>query len=149
MKTVSFVTDLSASIEAVHAFHCDTNNLPKITPPWIKAQIVELSLPLREGSVIVLDITRYGFTQRWTMEIETLQAPHVVVDRSLKSPFHFFRHEHAFEPLEENKTRMRDTISFALPFEPFSKIVYPLVVWDLARMFAYRHQETQKLLVES
>jgi len=149
MKTVSFSTLLNAPIEAVYAFHCDTNNLPKITPLWIKAQVVELVLPLQEGSVIVLDITRFGFTQRWKMEIERMQAPHVVVDRSLKSPFRVFHHEHAFEVVDKNTTKMRDTVSFSLPFEPLSKLVYPLVVWDLARMFAYRHQQTQKLLGRS
>lgn len=148
MHYVRFSTILSCSQEKAFDFHCDTSNLPLITPPWIDVQIKALSLPLHVKSTIDLIITRFGLPQRWLMEIETLQRPTMVVDRSLKSPFAYFRHEHLFEKIDEHKTMMVDKIVFQLPFWPLSFFMVPWIKKDLEKMFKYRHEKTKALLDE-
>ena len=147
MQTVIFETILNAPIEKVYEFHCDTNNLPIITPPWIKVAIVKLDLPLNEGSRIVLVITRFGFTQQWEMEIEAMRPNEAVIDRAIRSPFKSFRHVHGFEKIDENRTRMKDRVEFALPLAPLSNIALSFVKKDLSQMFDFRHKATQQALL--
>jgi ligand-binding SRPBCC domain-containing protein len=147
MQTVIFETTLNAPIQKVYEFHCDTNNLPLITPPWIKVAIVKLDLPLSEGSHIILNISRFGFTQQWEMEIEAMHPNGAVIDRAIRSPFKSFRHVHGFEKLGENQTRMKDTVEFSLPLAPLSNIALPFIRSDFARMFNYRHEATAKALL--
>jgi len=147
MQTIIFETILNAPIQRVYEFHCDTNNLPLITPPWIKVSIVKLDLPLVQGSHIILDITRFGFTQQWEMEIEAMRPNEAVIDRAIRSPFKSFRHVHGFEKIDENQTRMKDMVEFALPFKPLSNIALPFIKKDLKRMFDYRHEATNKALL--
>ena len=144
--SLSFECDVETSVEKLYEFHIDTNNLPLITPPWIATDIISLELPLHEGSEIELDITRFGFTQRWKMKIDTLQEPLLVCDKALKSPFSSFVHHHRFEAITQTKSRMNDEITFSLPLHPLSLMVMPFIKHDISKMFAYRHQQTKKLL---
>ena len=146
MNSVRFSTILHCSQQKAFDFHCDTTNLPHITPPWIKVAIKQLRLPLHVKSTIELVITRFGLPQRWLMEIETLESPSLVVDKALHSPFAYFRHEHAFEKIDENTTLMSDKIVFKLPLWPLSFFVVPWIKKDLEKMFAYRHEKTRALL---
>ena len=146
MHTVTFSTVLPCSQDKAFAFHCDTQNLPLITPPWIDVTIKKLVLPLNEGSRIDLVISRWGLPQRWNMEIETLSAPYKVVDKAIDSPFAFFRHTHSFERIDGAHTYMVDTVEFKLPLWPLSWVALWFVKKDLEKMFDYRHARTSLLL---
>lgn len=147
-KTVrlSFSTEINADIQALYDFHIDTNNLPKITPPWIKVEIVSLELPLHQGSELKLDIIRFGIRQRWKMQIAELKRPLLVCDQALQSPFISFVHHHRFEAIDDSKSRLCDELTFRLPFYPLSLIALPFVKRDIRKMFDYRHKKTKLLL---
>lgn len=146
--TLSYSCLIEASVYDVCAFHTDTRNLPLITPPSTKVSIVAMEVPLREKSVVVLDIKRFGITTRWEMQIATLDCPHTITDTMLKGPFRLFRHERHFSAIETNKTRMDETISltFLLPF--VDKLLFRWVKKDIDTMFAYRHKATQDFFLE-
>lgn len=146
MQFVRFSTILHCSQRQAFDFHCDTTNLPRITPPWIDVSIKKLSLPLHVKSQIDLLIKRFGLSQRWLMEIELMRSPSIVVDKALESPFVYFRHEHAFDRISDDKTMMSDTIKFQLPLWPLSFFVLPWIKKDLEKMFRYRHEKTKHLL---
>ena len=59
-----------------------------------------------------------------------------------KGPFKHWHHQHLFEPLSEETTRMRDVIACSLPG---SAIADRLLGWavqkKLRRLFDYRHQQ--------
>lgn len=143
---VSIETKISTPVEALFDFHLDTNNLPKITPPNTKVDIIKLPRPMHEGAVVVLDVTKFWIKQHWEVEIVKLQAPNIIVDRAIISPFADFVHEHIFEAVEKNSSLLRDNIYFSLPLAPLSDIIAPLVKRDIRRMFAHRHQETKRIL---
>lgn len=144
--TLTFGSSIKATDDALFEFHSDTHNLSKITPPWIGVSIVDLTLPLKENSVVTLDIKQFGLTTRWVMQIDKLERPHRVCDKAIKSPFKYFYHEHAFHKIDEKHTFLKDTINFELPLYPLSLIALPLIKKDMKRMFAYRHEQTKKLL---
>lgn len=147
--TFSYTTEIQTTPEKLFEFHSDTNNLPKITPPWIKVKILELNLPLEEKSKIKLKITQYFVSQIWQMQIDTMQSPHTICDIALKSPFKSFYHHRSFETVDETTARLTDTITLELPLYPFSGIAVPFIKRDMDRMFGYRHKETNKILGQS
>lgn len=143
---LEFSTEISIDVQTLYSFHIDTNNLPKITPPWIQVQIISLELPLHEGSRIELDITRFGIAQRWKMQVAELNPPECVCDKALKSPFASFVHHHRFEGIDEGRSLLCDELEFTLPFYPFSLIALPFVKRDIRKMFQHRHKQTKTLL---
>lgn len=150
MKTyaLNYTCLIEASAEDVCAFHTDTRNLPLITPPSIQVSIVALETPMREKSVVVLDIKRLGITTRWEMEIATLDCPHTITDNMLKGPFKLFRHERQFIPITQNQTRMDETITLAFPLPWVDKLLFSWVKKDMNAMFTYRHTATQTYFLE-
>lgn len=143
---LKFSTEIEVDLQTLYDFHIDTNNLPKITPPWIEVQIISLALPLHQGSEIELDITRFGMRQRWKMQIAELESPGLVCDKALKSPFASFVHHHRFEAIDDTKSLLSDELSFSLPFYPLSLIALPFIKQDIRKMFEYRHLHTKTLL---
>lgn len=143
---LEFASEIGVNVQRLYDFHIDTNNLPRITPPWIQVQIRSLKLPLHQGSEIELDITRFGMKQRWKMLIAKLERPELVCDQALKSPFASFVHHHRFKAIDETKSRLCDELAFSLPFYPLSLIALPFVKRDIRKMFDYRHTQTKLLL---
>ncbi len=144
--TFNFTSTIATSIEKLFEFHSDTNNLPKITPPWINVTIVDLKLPLKEKSTITLDIKQYGLTNRWVMQIDKMQPYHTICDKAFKSPFKSFYHQRSFATINKKESQLSDTITLELPLYPLSLIALPLVRRDMEKMFAYRHQKTKEIL---
>ena len=147
-KTIqmTFTTEIAVDTQTLYDFHLDTNNLVKITPPWIKVKIVTLKLPIQQGDEIELDISRFGMTQRWKMKIAELKAPELVCDKAVDSPFATFVHHHRFIPLDESNSILCDELTFSLPFYPLSAIALPFVKKDMKKMFDYRHTQTKTIL---
>jgi len=137
---------VDAPIQRVYEFHSNTNNLPKITPPWVKTTILNIDLPLGENSIIELEVKQYGLTQKWLVQVDKMIPYGRVCDKALTSPFKSFYHDRVLEPLADNKTLLKETITLSLPFYPLSLILLPLIKRDLVRMFAYRHHMTQMVL---
>ena len=125
--------------------HLDPNNLIALSPPNMHTTIISCRLPLHEGSVIALDVKRWGLSQLWEVEILTLKPDTLLVDRALQSPFGAWRHEHRFEP-EGAGTRMTDSIEFKPPFGVVGYLAMPLIRRELNQLFIWRHQKTLALI---
>jgi len=143
---LKFSIELKTDIQTLYDFHTDTDNLPKITPPWLAVKIISLEKPLIKGSQVELDIGRFGMTQRWKIKIVALNPPELVCDRALKSSFSSFVHYHRFKTINEYKSLLCDELELTLPFYPFSLIALPFIKKDIQKMFDYRHLQTKKIL---
>lgn len=141
--TLNYQCLIEASAQAVCQFHTDTNNLPLITPHSTHVKIIAMDVPLHEGSMVVLDIKRFGISTRWEMKIATLSCPHNLIDEMVKGPFSFFKHERQFLKISEHVTQMKETITFSPPIAWFGGFIFWLLKKDMDAMFAYRHQATQ------
>lgn len=147
MKTTIFeqCTTIRCDITELYAFHLDTNNIRSITPPDTTIEILEIDPPLQQGSTVKLRATKFLIPQIWEVEIEKAVPHTLVVDRAIRSPFAFWRHEHRFHALSKSEVQMCDHVEFALPFGFLGSLALPLIRADLAKMFAYRHQQTRRL----
>jgi len=139
-------SEVAVPVQELFDFHLDTTNLPKITPPNLKVDIIEIPKPMHKGGIVVLEVTKFWLKQQWKVEIIELNSPHIITDKAIKSPFAEFVHEHTFKEVGRNTSLLCDNVYFALPFAPLSSIIIPLVKQDIRRMFAYRHQETKRIL---
>ncbi len=144
--TLTYRSNVHAPVQNLYAFHTDTDNLLKISPPWIAVSVVSIEKPLQPESLIELDIRRMGLTTRWKMRIKALQPPSLVCDEALKSPFKRFVHEHRFHFVDPDNTILEDVITLELPLGPLGWIVWPLIKRDMQKMFDYRHRRTKELL---
>lgn len=137
---------INCSTEDAFSFHCDTRNLPLITPPDVSVKIIRLDLPLRQGSQILLEIKQFGFVRsRWKIEISEFKPYGLITDTQLEGPFRKWIHRHVFETVEDG-TLMKDEIEFELPFGIAGKLAEGLALKMIGRQFGYRHAVTKRIL---
>lgn len=148
IHTLNYECVLNTTQKSAFHFHTDTRNLPLITPPWIEVTIEEMEMPMRQNSIVVLAIKRFGITTRWKMEIETLLCPIKIVDSMMSGPFRFFRHQRYFIPLTPESTLMKETISLVIPMGWLGNLFFPLLKKDMDAMFRYRHQKTKAYFLQ-
>jgi len=143
---LEFESIIKCTPQALYDFHADTTNLSLITPPGVKVEIIELQNELKEGNRAVLKIKKGWISFTWKLVFETVDPPFLIVDVATKSPFQRFRHEHQFIPLDDQRSILKDTVTFSLPFGWLSLPVVWFIKRDMKHMFAYRHQQTIELI---
>lgn len=144
--------ELAAPIERVFAFHLDTRNAAKISPPDTQVVRVEGEFPLVEGAEVRLTVRQrpLPFAQTWRIRIERVSEPTAVVDVMLSGPFAAWRHEHLFADLGDGRTRMTDRVSYRAPLGPLGALADRLVLHRLLeRSFRIRHELTRAVFETS
>ena len=136
---------IDCKIEEIFSFHCDTNNLPKISPPGIKAEILYMSdKPLKLKSEIKIRLSKFGFYRDWHIKIENYQYPKLISDFQIKGLFNYWHHYHIFEEVE-NMVKMTDKIEYIPPFGFLGKLFNSIIKLQLNSMFNFRHAQTKKI----
>ena len=140
MKTFSYRDEivLPAPIDEVFGFFAEARNLEKLTPPWLRFEILtEGPVLMAPGTLIDYRIRWRGIPLRWRTEIEVWEPPHRFVDRQIRGPYRLWRHEHLFTD-RGNETSIIDHVEYA----PLGGAVAQrlVVARDVERVFAYRHE---------
>ena len=129
------------------AIFADARNLEALTPPELRFEIrTPLPIEMKPGALIEYRIRLFGIPFSWLTEITCWEPGVRFVDRQLAGPFRVWIHEHRFESISATSTRIRDEVHYALPLEPASRLVHPLVRSRLDRIFAYREAKVRALL---
>lgn len=137
---------LPGTPEDVFAFFSDALNLERITPPWLRFEVLTPGpLRLREGTLLEYRLRLHGMPVRWLTRIEAWDPPHGFVDAQVSGPYRLWHHTHTFEP-DGDGTLMRDTVRYALPFGPLGALAHAAFVRrDLARIFDFRRETVARL----
>lgn len=144
--TIETDQTLPRPLEDVFPFFANAGNLETITPPELRFSIeTPLPIEMRPGALIEYRLTLYGVRFRWLTEISVWEPGRRFVDRQLLGPFALWHHEHRFSE-EGGATRIQDTVHYALPLDPVSRPVHPLVRKQLDRIFDYRTARVAALL---
>lgn len=149
MPTVEYVCDLDAPLERVWRFYDTIETLFKLTPPGVHARLEGDPEPMRVGVIYSLRLRRFGLPLRWEARIIAYDPPRLFVDEQVpgKGPFRAWQHQHLFQALAAERTRLTDRITYELPFGPLGWLADRLFVRrELDRMFAYRHRITRESL---
>jgi ligand-binding SRPBCC domain-containing protein len=140
---------IDAPIEQVFAFHLDTRNAARISPPGQRVLSVEGAFPLRLGSEVRLRARQLPlpWAQTWLVRVVELAAPRLIVDEMLRGPFTAWRHEHRFRELAGGRTQLTDHVAYRLPGGPLGRVADALLVRRLLLgSFRSRQGHTRALL---
>jgi ligand-binding SRPBCC domain-containing protein len=139
MKTCRLKTELwiPRPRAQVFQFFADPANLERLTPGWLRFQIIsEAPQPMTEGARLDYRLRIHGVPIKWQSEITGWNPPHRFVDRQTKGPYRLWVHEHTF--LEhENGTLICDNVQYSV--YGGALVNKFLVAPDLEQIFRYRH----------
>lgn len=141
--------EVDAPAERLFRFHLDTRNAPLISPPNARFLAIEGELPVTVGAQVRLRVRQPPIptVQEWLIRIAEIVPDRLVVDEAIRSPFAAWRHEHRFEPLGPERTRMTDRVTYRLPFGPLGALAdRALARGRLERAFALRQARTKALM---
>lgn len=132
----------------VFAFFSDAGNLERITPPELGFNILTpRPILMAPGTLIDYRLTLFGFRFEWQTRIETWDPPHSFSDTQVKGPYKDWIHTHRFRE-DGSETIMTDEVRYRLPLTPLGDITYPVIRFQLARIFAHRRRVIEELLVD-
>ncbi|TAH37096.1 MAG: CDP-paratose 2-epimerase [Planctomycetota bacterium] len=138
---------LPRPLEEVFAFFSDARNLDRITPPWLRFQVLTPQpVRLQPGARIDYKLRLRGIPLRWQSEITHWDPPRGFVDEQRRGPYRRWRHRHSFEA-RDGGTLVRDQVAYSVPggwLAPFLQRV--LVGRDLERIFAFRRAALRGLM---
>ncbi len=137
---------LPLPIGEVFRFFSDAANLEAITPPELGLEILtERPIAMAPGALIDYQLRLFGFPFKWRTRITSWNPPHEFVDEQLSGPYKEWVHTHTFKEIPGG-TSILDVIKYRLPLWPFGEIAYPIVRWQLDRVFRFRQQSILRLL---
>ena len=140
-------TRVAAAPEAVFAFHEAPGAFERLVPPWEHVEVVQPPTSLRPGTRVVLRGRLGPFPMTWVAVHTAYDPPHLFADRQESGPFAFWEHRHRFLPDGQGGTILRDEVDYEPPGGWLGRwFGHSLIARRLERMFAYRHEQTRRLV---
>ncbi len=129
--------------DEVFPFFADAGNLEKLTPPWLRFEIVTpRPITMKAGALIDYRLRVHGLPIRWRTEIMAWDPPHRFVDRQLKGPYTMWHHTHTFEE-RDGGTVCRDRVRYRPMGGALIQALF--VRRDVEKIFAYRTERLCEL----
>ena len=145
MRTYQLQTQLwlPRSQKEVFDFFAEPKNLERLTPPWLRFEIITPDpIQMKTGTRLNYRLRLHGFPMRWESEISLWDPPRRFVDRQTRGPYTLWLHEHNFSE-QNNGTLVQDSVRYAtLGGKLFQKF---FIAPDLRKIFRYRHEVLQEL----
>lgn len=131
---------LARPLEDVFGFFANAANLEQITPDELRFRILSPQpIEMRVGALINYQLRLAGIPFRWRSEITAWDPPYAFEDTQIKGPYGSWVHRHVFEE-RDGGTLITDHVRYALPLSPLGDVAFPLVRWQLGRIFAHRQE---------
>lgn len=128
---------LPLSRTEIFQFFADPSNLERLTPGWLRFEIISEAPPImRAGARLDYRLRIHGVPMKWRTEISVWNPPHRFVDRQTKGPYQFWEHEHTFFE-QQGGTLVNDNVQYSVFGGALVNRFF--VAPDLDRIFKYRH----------
>ncbi|MCV6629686.1 MAG: SRPBCC family protein [Flavobacteriaceae bacterium] len=146
--TLEVTQDLPIDLSTAWNFFSKPDNLAKITPDFMGFKIT--SKPENHtynGQIITYKIGLVpGITSSWVTEIKAVEEQAYFIDEQRFGPYKMWHHEHHFEALPNGHVRMRDKVSYKLPFGVLGHMVHALwIKKQLRKIFSFRYRKLEEL----
>jgi ligand-binding SRPBCC domain-containing protein len=140
---------LPLGTDEVFRFFSEVSNLDTITPPDLCFQILTPQpMVLSQGARIDIRLRLFGIPFSWQTGIMRWKPPHQFVDEQLRGPYRLWIHTHSFCE-QSGSTTIVDEVRYRLPLWPVGEVAFPVVRWQLGRIFRFRHQAVRTALLGS
>ena len=135
--------------ETVFQFFAEPRNLGRITPPWMRFQMLDADrVKMEEGARIHYIVRWLNFPLRWTTMISSFQPPEVFADTQESGPYSCWVHQHRFIAAAGG-TWMEDRVTYRLPFGILGRLVHAVMVKrQLQEIFLFRARAIEQLLLD-
>ena len=120
----------------------DPRNLQSLTPDTLRFEFQSLPDRVDRGSRISYRLRLHGVPMYWETLIAAWEPPHRFIDVQLHGPYALWQHEHIFQ-VSPDGVSLIDSVTYALPFAPFSNVALPFVQRDIDQIFAFRREKIQ------
>jgi len=133
--------------EEVFRFFSDPRNLQRITPAFLRFEVVTAGpVEMRTGALIDYRLRLRGVPLRWRTEITLWEPPFRFADIQLRGPYAEWVHTHTFDE-EYGGTLVRDAVRYRLwgPGLLTRVINQVLVAPDTKRIFEFRHRALEEI----
>jgi ligand-binding SRPBCC domain-containing protein len=150
MYSLSKETVVMTTMEKAWAFISNPANLDLITPDDMAFEIrSKMPDELREGVLVEYRVKiPFMGKQPWLSELKHIVPGRSFVDEQKIGPYRLWYHYHGLQPVDGG-VRFVDHVVYEVPFGLFGKIAHALFIRKtLERIFAYREQRFQTLLVD-
>ena len=98
------------------------------------------------GESVTWEAVHFWKRQRLTSRIVEMRAPHYFRDSMVSGAFARFDHDHTFEAIAADRTRIRDVFDFTSPCGILGRIADRLVLTRyMTRLLAERNREIKRL----
>jgi ligand-binding SRPBCC domain-containing protein len=137
---------LPRPLSEVFAFFSDAANLERITPAFMRFQILtKLPIEMKTGAIIDYRIALGGLPMTWRTRIESFEPGVQFIDVQERGPYKLWRHTHRFVA-EGNATRMIDEVEYEVGFGIFGELARRLFVTrTVEQIFDHRTAVMQQL----
>jgi len=145
MKTFLFKTQqvLQRPLAEVFAFFSDAHNLAKITPPWLRFEVLTpVPIVMSPGTRIDYRLKLRVIPLRWQSEITEWNPPHAFVDVQRRGPYRLWRHIHTFTETAKGVV-VEDSVEYAVWGNQLIDKFF--VRPDIKKIFAYRSEQLDKI----
>jgi ligand-binding SRPBCC domain-containing protein len=137
-------TPVRTTPETLYEFHENPENMRLIAPATLTVQEITCQKQAKAGETFRIRARQFGLPIRWTGQWEKAEAPSVLVDTALSSPFAIWRHSHIFSAHPEGSLltdRVEYLLKGGLAGRLVSRWILPLL---FAGMFRSRHDATRR-----
>jgi len=145
MKRFQYITEVAAPLQNVIDFYWNPRALKTLTPPPIIVQF-HMVQPMREGSVVDFSLWFGLMPVRWVAVHHDIEPQAGFTDSMMRGPFEAWVHQHRFEKVDANRTRILDTIDALPGTPPFWGPISKFMWRNLPTLFAYRSWRTRRVL---
>lgn len=136
-------TLINAPLKEVWQFFSDPHNLQKITPAYMKFQVINCpDVPeVYHGMLIEYRVRPLlNIPMKWITLIKEVQPLRSFKDTQLQGPYTLWEHLHTFKETEKG-TLMKDQVKYALPFAILGQVAHTVFVRkQLHGIFTYREK---------
>ena len=132
---------IDAPAEEVFAWHAGPGAFDRLTPPWLRVDVVERTGGVEEGAQTVLLVPMGPFRKRWTLVRQDCVDGRQFCDVQVEGPFRLWKHTHRVVPEGNRRCYLEDRVEYALPLGPAGRLLGGRVVrGKLNRLFDHRHR---------